>query len=106
MDNLPVFNLVKAGQAIPLRFSLGGNFGSGIFTSGYPKSQVVTCDRSAPVDDVEETVSAGGSSLSYDAATNQYVYVWKTDKAWAQTCRRLVLRLIDGSDHVAAIKFK
>ena len=26
-----------------------------------------------------------------DAATDQYNYVWKTDKAWAGTCRQLDL---------------
>lgn len=30
-------------------------------------------------DAVSETVNVGGSSLSYDAATDTYTYVWKTD---------------------------
>jgi hypothetical protein len=29
-------------------------------------------------DGIEETLTAGGSSLSYDAASDIYTYVWKT----------------------------
>jgi hypothetical protein len=36
---------------------------------------------------------AGNSSLQCDAGSDQYTYVWKTDKAWAKTCRILVLTL-------------
>ena len=54
---------------------------------------------------IEETVTAGGSSLSYNATTNQYTYVWKTDKAWANTCRQLHVKLSDGTNHVADFKF-
>ena len=48
----------------------------------------------ALVDAVEETVTAGGSSLSYDPIADQYVYVWKTEKAWTG-CRQLVVTLIE-----------
>jgi hypothetical protein len=106
VDNPPILNVVKGGQGIPVRFSLGGNVGLEIFAADYPKSQQITCDSSAPVDAVEETVTAGSSSLSYDASTGQYVYVWKTNKAWAQTCRQLIIRLADGTEHSALFKFK
>jgi len=29
--------------------------------------------------EVEDTLAAGNSSLSYDASTDQYAYIWKTD---------------------------
>ena len=57
--------------------------------------------QSASLDDVEQTVTAGGSSLSYDAASDRYTYVWKTDKAWAGQCRQLVLKFPAGSVHAA-----
>lgn len=47
----------------------------------------------------------GASSLSYDATTDQYKYVWKTNKAWAQSCRQLIVKLSDGSSHVANFRF-
>jgi N-acetylneuraminic acid mutarotase len=105
VDNPPVFNLVKAGSGIPVKFSLGGNQGLNIFAAGYPRSEQIVCDTSATLDDIEQTVTAGGSGLSYDAATNQYVYTWKTDKAWANSCRKLTVRLTDNSDHIAYFKF-
>ena len=106
VDNAPVLNAVKGGQAVPVEFSLGGNRGLDVFASGYPLSQQMSCDTAAPIDDVEQTVAAGASSLSYDTSTDRYTYVWKTTKAWVGTCRRLVLHFTDGSEHGALFKFK
>jgi uncharacterized delta-60 repeat protein len=106
VDNPPVVNVVKAGQAIPVKFSLAGNRGLNIFAAGYPTSQQIACNTSAPLDDIEQTVTAGSSSLAYDATSGQYTYVWKTDKAWAQTCRQLNLRMVDGSSHIAYFSLK
>jgi hypothetical protein len=100
IDNQPVVNVVKAGSAIPVKFSLSGNRGLTIFAAGYPMSNQVSCG-SSEADAVEETVTAGASSLSYDPVADQYVYVWKTDKSWAGTCRQFVLKLADGSTHRA-----
>jgi len=104
--NLPVFNQVKVGQAVPVKFSLQGNQGLAIFAPGYPKSAQIACNSDALVSGIEPTVAAGGSSLSYNATTDQYTYVWKTDQAWAKTCRQLVLELQDGSLHRANFTFK
>ena len=106
VDNLPVLNSVKAGQAIPVKFSLGGDQGLNVFEANYPKSQVIPCDSTAPVDGIEQTVTAGSSSLSYDPASDMYTYVWKTEKAWANTCRQLVVKLNDGTFHRANFKLK
>jgi len=106
VDNLPTLNSVKAGQAIPVKFSLGGNQGLSIFAPGSPASVQIACDSGAVLDDIETTVTAGGSSLSYSAGDDRYNYVWKTDKAWAGTCRQLIVTLTDGTTHVANFKFK
>jgi hypothetical protein len=106
VDNLPMLNTVRAGQAIPVKFSLGGDQGLDIFAPGYPKVQQIACDRSVPGDAIEETVTAGSSGLQYDPATQTYTYVWKTQKSWAGSCRQLVLRLADATDHIANFKFK
>jgi uncharacterized protein len=106
VDNLPTLNLVKAGSAVPVKFGLGGNKGLNIFAAGYPKSQVAPCDASEPVDAIEQTLTAGNSSLQYDPLTGQYTYVWKTDKTWVGTCRQLVVKLVDGTTHIANFKFK
>jgi hypothetical protein len=107
VDNLPVVNTVNAGQAIPVKFSLGGNYGLNIFATGYPASQQVSCGGSggSSTSPIEETVTAGNSSLQYDPGTQRYIYVWKTDKAWAGTCRQLLVKLIDGTEHIALFQF-
>lgn len=106
--DMGVLNKAKAGSAIPVKFRLGGDQGMNIFDLGgagtlddYPRSQVITCGTNPEVDGIEQTVNAGGSSLSYDALADQYVYVWKTDKNWAGTCRQLVVKLVDGTYHRA-----
>jgi len=106
VDNLPVFNVTKAGNSIPIKFSLDGFQGMDIFLNGYPLSRQIACDSSAPLGNVEQTVNAGGSSLSYDMSADQYVYVWKTSKPWAGTCRQFIMILKDGSIHIANFKFK
>ena len=106
VDNPPVVNTTNAGRAIPVKFSLGGNRGLGIMAAGSPASAVVNCSTGAQLAELEQTSSAGNSSLSYDSVTATYTYVWKTDKAWAQTCRRLDVRLIDGTVQTAIFKFR
>lgn len=106
VENPPMFNLVNAGSAIPAKFSLNSNKGLNIFAAGYPVSQQIACSDGAPISVIEETVTAGSSSLSYDATPDQYKYVWKTDKAWKGTCRKLILKLNDSSIHVANFQFR
>jgi len=106
ISNLPVLNVVQAGQAIPVKFSLGEHRGWAIFAPGYPKSKAVPCDPDDPINDVQSTETAGGSGLTYDIATDTYTYVWKTDKAWRKSCRTLLLQLTDGIDHTADFRFK
>jgi hypothetical protein len=100
-----VVNTVKAGSAIPVKFSLGGNQGLAIFAANSPASGVATQCDGAATDEVEVTVTAGNSSLSYDAGANQYNYVWKTEKNWVG-CRQLRMTLKDGSVKTAMFKFR
>ena len=106
VDNLPTLNVIKAGQAVAVRFSLNGNQGLNIMAPGYPLSQRIDCGSNASLDEVEQTLTAGSSSLSYDPATNSYSYIWKTNKAWSGTCRQLIVKLSDGTEHRANFKFK
>jgi hypothetical protein len=105
VDNPPAVNVATAGSAIPVKFRLGGNRGLAILASGYPQVQQETCPT-GPTSTVDETVTASSSGLSYSAGTDRYVYVWKTNKQWAGTCRKFVLKLVDGSTHTADFKFR
>jgi hypothetical protein len=104
VDNTGTLNTAKAGVAIPVRFSLGGNQPAPVVASGYPTVQSAACPA-WPTDAIEETVSASASSLKYNAATGQYVYTWKTSKGWANGCRRLTFQFKDGTRRDATFKF-
>jgi hypothetical protein len=105
VDNYPTLNTVKAGSAIPVKFSLNGYQGLEIFANGYPASDVVACGSTVE-DAVEQTVAAGGSSLAYDANSDQYIYVWETEDDWEDTCRTLVVKLTDGTYHTVDFRFR
>ena len=105
VDNPTALNVAKAGSSIPVKFNLGGNQGLSIFIPNSPISSLLTCSAYAVQDNIEETVTAGQSSLTYDETAHQYIYVWKSDKSWAGTCRRLDVKLIDGTTHSALFKW-
>jgi probable HAF family extracellular repeat protein len=105
IDNEPTKNLMKAGAAVPIRFTLGDDFGLDVLAAGSPTSHSVDCATGEDLDAVEQTVSASGSSLTYSAGTGVYTYVWKTNKAWTG-CRQFVLSLSDGTKHTALFQFK
>ena len=72
-----------------------------MLSPGYPRVQQVQCQTGAPIDAIEEAVTAGASSLSYAANMGRYTYVWKTEKAWVGGCRELQLKLSDGEVYTA-----
>jgi hypothetical protein len=104
VDNPPIVNKVKAGSAVPVKFSLGGDFGLDILASGYPTWIRSTC-QAGDISPIEETVTAGESKLVYDPLTGQYTYIWKTDKKWANTCGTLIFQFIDGTAKSALFQF-
>ncbi len=55
-----------------VKFSLVGDRGLDIFQTGYPKAMQIGCSDGMPVDAIEEPVTAGGSGLRYDPATDTY----------------------------------
>jgi len=106
IDNLPVVNVMNAGRTVPVKFSLGGNMGLTVLGAGGPRSIPVSCDTGAAADDMEEQTTDGDGGLSYDPGSDQYNYRWKTDKAYAGSCRRFELNLNDGSEHTFVVRFR
>lgn len=106
IDKRPTVNVTKGGSAVPVKFSLAGYQGMGILAAGSPSSRQVSCGTGAQLDDIESTSTAGSSSLSYNQSSDQYSYVWKTEKSWTGTCRQLTVTLSDGSAHSADFRFK
>ena len=100
-----VLNVVKAGSSVPAKFGLGGYQGMDVVATGYPQSAPIDCSTLVPTGSFQATAMAGASGLGYDATLGQYSYVWKTDKGWAGTCRRLDVKLADGQVHPAYFQF-
>ena len=102
--NLPATNVVKAGSAVPIKFSLGGNNGLNVIVGGSLSSLRHSCTSTEASAPLEPTSAAGASGLSYDSFSDTYTYVWKTSRDWSGTCRTLVLALVDGSQHCRGIR--
>lgn len=106
VDAAPALNVMAAGRAVPMKFSLSGDFGMDVLAEGSPVSVPVACETGMALDEVETTTTAGASSLAYSPTDGTYTYVWKTDKAWAGSCRDFQLKLDDGTVHTALFKFR
>lgn len=107
VDNPPTQNEAKAGSAVPVKFSLAGDQGLDIFAVGYPASRPISCGPTAQTTVIEETEpTTSNSGLSYDPDSDQYKYIWKTAKSWKGTCRQLILKLNDGTEHRVYFSFK
>jgi hypothetical protein len=104
VDMNGVYNSVKGGQTVPLKFELFAGpteltATSDIKSLTYTK---VTCTSSAPIDAIEETVATGGTSLRYDSTGGQFIYNWKTPTGAA--CYKVTLTAQDGSTLIAYFK--
>jgi DNA-binding beta-propeller fold protein YncE len=106
VKNPSAFNEVNAGRPIPVKFSLGGDRGLDVVAEGSPTSRRIDCDTRAPSGAEEPATSTGASGLTYEEATGQYTYMWRTQRSWKGTCRELALTLADGTEHEALFRLK
>ncbi|HET7181588.1 MAG TPA: PxKF domain-containing protein [Candidatus Limnocylindrales bacterium] len=103
VTNPPAFNKAAAGGIVLVSFSLGGAQGLSIFAPGYPVSAPIACGAGDELTAGTPTIGAA-PALVYGGG--RYTYQWKTDKAWAGTCRQFIVQLIDGTYHRANFSFK
>ena len=101
VDNAPTVNVVKAGNTVPIKFSLGGNYGLGIL-DGTPIAVKYDCDSGVPQDEVELTVTSNSGLIFTDGL---YQYNWKSPKGKAD-CYELQLTLDDGTTQVALFRLR
>jgi hypothetical protein len=104
---LPAVNKATAGRTVPVKYSLRDANGAVIpdlnsFAS--LASAPAACDTNVPTADAEETDGTGSTTIEFDSG--QFVYHWKTQSAWAGTCRVLQLTLNDGTQHTVAFQFR
>ncbi|WP_137844593.1 PxKF domain-containing protein [Microbacterium sp. 2FI] len=96
-------NIAKPGQAIPVKFSLGGDQGLDVVESA---RFVIEGTDSTPEGELIPTTTAGGSGLNYHAGSDTYTYVWKTSKSWSLKTGQFLLEMSDGTTHEFDVTFK
>ena len=105
VDNLPTPNRMKAGRAVPLRWSLFRADGTPVLdlTNASLSSSKFECANGGIVDQIEEVAS--GSSSLMNLGGGRYQINWKSSAAYAGTCRTLHLDIGDGVVHDAMFHF-
>jgi hypothetical protein len=86
----------RAGDTVPVKFSLGGDRGLDVITRAAWRPCGVTSDDS----------STASGSLTYSAGPARYTFMWQSDKSWAGSCREFLLTLRDGTTHAALVSFR
>jgi hypothetical protein len=92
----PASTSVRAGDTVPVKFSLDGDRGLDVFVRAGWRPCFVTSGDS----------STAFGTLSYSARPDRYTFMWQTDKGWAGSCREVFLLLRDGSSHAALVTFR
>jgi uncharacterized delta-60 repeat protein len=108
VDNPPVLNKTNAGQNIPVKWRLRDQQGQVVTSTASVRAiraVKIACVAGAPVDAIEELVSLNLGVVTYDAANQRFQYNWKTDKTWANSCRRLEVEFDDGQVKTALFSF-
>ena len=95
-------DVIKAGQTLPVRFSLGGNRGLAVLY-GDPAFQRTNCSSGAAIG--SPITAVAGEPFSYSPATDTYKFAWKTQKAWANWCGTLTLVFADGTSEELDVRF-
>jgi hypothetical protein len=106
VDMNGVYNTVKGGSTVPLKFELFAGPTELTATSSVKSFTVTTigCASNVLTDDIELTTT-GGTSLRYDASGGQFIQNWQTPTK-PGTCYRVVLNALDGSTITAFFKLK
>jgi extracellular elastinolytic metalloproteinase len=104
--NQPAVNTFVAGETVPLRFNIGGNRGADPLASNSPASQAIDCATGLPLQFAITTpTDSANDKLTYNAALQQYQYLWETLPEWAGTCRQVIITLDDGTQLRARFEF-
>jgi hypothetical protein len=105
LRNPPAINWMHAGRVIPVRFWLGGRPGPDVLAVGSPAVRPVSCDTWEPIGEAQPALRLGPRWIGQSWKFGLYIWLWKTDRRWAGSCRQLELELDDGSIHRANFRF-
>lgn len=123
----PVLNSAEGGSTVPIKFDLGGNFGTNVLPATIAQSQQINCTSKTTIglatdintvgnglkitqnssDDDNEGEDGNSGHGSNHSNTPQYTYQfnWKTLKNWKKTCRKLNMNFSNGQSVEAYFKF-
>lgn len=101
-----VYNTVKAGSTVPLKFEVFNGTTELTSVSAIKSftQQAVTCAGTAVTDEIEVT-STGGTTLRYDSTGGQFIQNWQTPKS-AGACYKVTMTTLDLQTLVAWFKLR
>ncbi len=107
VDMNGVWNVIKGGQTVPLKFEVFAGSTELTSTSEIKSftTAVIACGAPSATADEVEVTTTGGTSLRYDATSGQFIQNWQTPKG-AGICYRATMTTQDGSSLVALFKTK
>ena len=96
-----MLHIARAGDTVLVQFKLGGYKGLDVFAVGYPLSKEIKCTEQG------RSTTIGGNNVQFmeDSGSGHYTYEWDTSDDWSGTCRRLLLKLNDGTQYLADFRF-
>ena len=104
-----VWNTIKGGQTVPLKFEIFESVGGAERTSVSDVQQPFTLTAfvcaSGTAEDPIDFTTTGATSLRYDGPEGQFIQNWKTPTG-ANKCYRATMTAIDGSRISAFFKTK
>lgn len=111
----PALNKEKSGSTVPVKFSLGGDFGLSVLPEEIATSQQVVCSSKVPVGSATP-INTTGNGLTIHGENDddedeeqphiRYKFNWKTMKNWKDTCRSLQLNFSNGEEVIAYFDFR
>jgi hypothetical protein len=105
VDNLPIRNTAKAGQAIPLKWRVTDANGAPVttLTNVSVTASSLVCAIGPTPDAVEEYAS--GSSGLQNLGDGYYQFNWKTPKSYGGSCKTVKVNVGDNVVHTAEFSF-
>lgn len=107
VENLPTLNAANSGQVIPLKWRITDVNGNPVsdLMSVVVAAQSLACPLGMTPDQIEEY--ATGNSGFQNQGDGYYLFNWKTPKAYASSCKTMMLDLGEGlgMDRTALFQF-
>ncbi len=102
---IPVWNTVKGGSTVPLKFEVFAGLMELTDTSYISGFSATPVSCGLGLADAIEVTATGGTSLRYDSVAGQFIYNWQTPKS-PGSCYKITMSTLDGSSLSALFKLK